>query len=88
MATTRHANDRLLTLAIAATEAPIEHPGLRVLDLRVERGLTQTELAAASGTHQSVISGIETGIREPTYRNLRGIAAALDVSILDLIAEA
>jgi transcriptional regulator with XRE-family HTH domain len=51
--------------------------GKRVKELREKKGLTQTELALASGVSLVCISGIERGIRNLTVLHLIGIAKAL-----------
>lgn len=48
-------------------------------DRRVERGMTQSELALAVGLSQGEISRIETGRRRLTVDLLLAIARALDV---------
>ena len=53
--------------------------------LRVAAGLTQTELAARVGTDQVRISRWETGKVKPSYGMLIKLAAALGVTVNDLI---
>jgi len=53
-------------------------PGFQVAKLRMLRGLTQQELADRVGTHQSSISRLENGDREPSLPFLRRVVAALD----------
>lgn len=60
--------------------------GQRIRHLRGERGLTQEETAHRAGVHVTYLSGIERGVRNPSLRNIRAIAAALDVSMSDLFA--
>ena len=48
-----------------------------VIRARLERGMTQTELAKASGMDQRVISRVETGETLPTVRTLGKIARGL-----------
>lgn len=55
---------------------------------RKELGLTQEELALRSGLHQRWISNVETGKRNPSYASLRRLAAGLDVSASELLANA
>lgn len=58
------------------TESPA---GLRVRDLRIERGMSQEELADALGCRQEAVSSIER--KGPkTLRTAIKVAAALDVS--------
>ena len=53
--------------------------------LRVERGLSQEELAHLSGLDRTYISGVERGIRNPTIAVLEKIAAGLSVSAYQLL---
>ncbi|MEA3344808.1 MAG: helix-turn-helix transcriptional regulator [Chloroflexota bacterium] len=53
-------------------------PGFGVAKLRTLRGLTQEELADRVGTHQSSISRLESGEREPSLSFLRRVVEALD----------
>ena len=53
-------------------------PGFEVARLRMIRGLTQQELAKRVGTHQSSISRLESGEREPSLSFLRRVVHALD----------
>lgn len=53
----------------------------QVLDLREKHGLTQVELAKASGVPQSQISRIERGAISPTATTLAKIATVLDAEL-------
>ena len=53
--------------------------------LRRERGLTQTELAAQIGCYAKDISRWETGTRMPGTVSLVKLATALDCSYEDLL---
>ena len=54
--------------------------------LRLQRGMTQAQLADASGVQTGeTISMIETGDRKATMRAFRRLAGALDVDVTDLI---
>lgn len=56
-------------------------PGERLRTLRDLLGLTQEQLAAASGVKQSWISQVETSAREATKEGLRAIATATDTPL-------
>jgi transcriptional regulator with XRE-family HTH domain len=58
--------------------------GLAVRQLRARRGLSQEELARESGLHPTYISGIERGLRNPTWRSLGRLCGALNVRISEL----
>ena len=60
--------------------------GRRVRAYRLERGLTLEALATAIDRAPSQVSAIENGNREPRLAQLRAIAAALGVTVDDLLA--
>ena len=62
--------------------------GRAVRRLRIERGLSQEDLAHLSRMDRTWVGGIERGEKNPSYEKLMDLAAALDVRISDLIAEA
>lgn len=53
--------------------------------IRDWRKMTQADLAVQSGVTQGFLSGLEKGEKEPRIATLRAIAAALDVSMDDLL---
>jgi len=55
------------------------HLGLRVRYFRKQRELTQAVLARRAGVHQSFLSEIERGLRNPSPATLKAIAQALDI---------
>jgi transcriptional regulator with XRE-family HTH domain len=59
--------------------------GLNVQALRRERELTQEELAHRARMHQTYLSGVEGGKRNPSIEVLDRIARALRVDIEELI---
>ena len=59
--------------------------GRNVRRLRLDRGVTQEELAVKSGFGQNYISDLERGRRNPTVVTLWEIAEALGVTPVDLI---
>jgi transcriptional regulator with XRE-family HTH domain len=58
--------------------------GLAVKELRRRKGLSQEELARASGLHPTYISGIERGLRNPTWRSLSRLCEPLGVKLSEL----
>ena len=48
---------------------------------RIEKGLSQEELAERVGTRQSAISRLESGRYNPSFKILRKVAQALDSEI-------
>jgi transcriptional regulator with XRE-family HTH domain len=59
--------------------------GGNVRRIRLERGLTQEQLAERSGFTQGYISELELGRRNPTVVSLFEIAQALGATPLDLM---
>jgi len=50
----------------------------QILELRLEKGLSQKELAKKAGTKQTVISRVERGVNQPSIDTIQKIAKALD----------
>ena len=53
--------------------------------LRIERGLTQAQLAEIIGVHKNMVYGWETGKFKPRGENLLKLADALNCDARDLI---
>ncbi len=64
----------------------IQHLGSHLAAARLQRGLSQTELAARCALSQAQVSYFELGQRRPTLDQLVRIARALDVSLEKLVA--
>lgn len=64
-------------------EGEIFGPHLR--QLRLERGLTQTELAERSHTNTMFISKLERGVTTPTIGTLVRLAKALECRVVELV---
>jgi transcriptional regulator with XRE-family HTH domain len=58
--------------------------GEAIRQLRQKRRLTQEDLAHEAGVTTGTLSLIERGHANPTWGTLKGLAAALDVSMGDL----
>jgi transcriptional regulator with XRE-family HTH domain len=52
--------------------------------LRLERGLSQEELAAEASTRQALVSEVESGDANPTLDSLARLAQALQVDLAEL----
>ncbi|MCH8205882.1 MAG: helix-turn-helix transcriptional regulator [Chloroflexi bacterium] len=52
--------------------------------LRLQRGLSQEEVAHRAGLHVTYVSGIERGRRNPSVKSLYRIAQALGVPVKEL----
>ena len=59
--------------------------GRNVRRVRIEKGLTQEELAERAGTSQFYISSLEAGLRNPTVVTVASLAQALGVDHLALL---
>lgn len=59
--------------------------GRNVWAIRRRRGLSQEQLAEIAGFSQQYISGLESGLRNPTIVTVYELARALKVGHLDLL---
>ncbi|THD81650.1 MAG: XRE family transcriptional regulator [Phenylobacterium sp.] len=59
--------------------------GLNVQALRRARGLSQEELAHRAEMHQTYLSGVERGRRNPSLLVLQRLATALSADVADLV---
>ena len=59
--------------------------GLNVQRLRREKRLSQEELADRAAIHQTYLSGVEQGKRNPTITVLQRIAEALGTDVEELV---
>ncbi|MBO4225339.1 helix-turn-helix domain-containing protein [Bradyrhizobium neotropicale] len=59
--------------------------GLNIQELRRAKKMSQEELADRSKVHQTYLSGVETGKRNPSLLVLERIAAALGVDPEELV---
>ena len=74
-----------------AKQAPVtaELAMTRVIDeLRLERGLTQAQLAAGAGISQPLVSRILSGERSATLTELLGLCRAVGVELSELARRA
>jgi transcriptional regulator with XRE-family HTH domain len=62
--------------------------GRAVRAIRAERGISQVQLAEATGFRQSWISNVEHGRRNPSWSNVVRLAEGLGVPTSTLIARA
>ena len=70
------------TTVIAAT---LDQVGPRLKQLRAQRGLTLTSLAASTGISKSTLSRLETGQRRPTLELLLALSQVYRVPLDDLV---
>lgn len=72
-----------------AANAPDPHAlGQAVQAIRGERGMSQVQLAEATGFRQSWISDIEHGRRNPSWSSVVRLAAGLGVATSALVKRA
>ncbi len=62
----------------------VVHFGQALQEIRVEKGLSQEELASLVGMHRTYISDVERGVRNTSVLNAKRIANALDVSLAEV----
>jgi transcriptional regulator with XRE-family HTH domain len=62
--------------------------GQAIRRLRKERRLSIEALAFAADMHPTYLSGIERGVRNPTWGRITNLARALDASVLALVTTA
>ncbi len=59
--------------------------GQRLRQLRKDRGITQVQMAEASGLIDTYISDMERGLKVPSLTTLLRLAAALGCKVADLV---
>lgn len=58
---------------------------LLLKQIRIKQHLSQKELAHKAGVGQSTIHYIESGVKSPTFKVIEKLAAALGVTVPELI---
>lgn len=76
---------RPLSVPPPPREPLLEEVGRRIRKERRRRDMTQYDLAAKAGTHQSTISGAEIGDADIRLMTLVKIANAMDLEVQDLL---
>ncbi len=59
--------------------------GKRAKEIRLQRKMSQGDLAKILGVHPTYISGIERGLRNMALKNIEKLAKALGVNIEELL---
>lgn len=65
----------------ASTQARL---GRAIKRIRIEHGLTQEQVSAASGLHPTYISDIERGARNPSWEAITRLAGGIGVSTAEI----
>ena len=68
--------------ALWEAQAPARALANRLVQYRIDHGLTQSQLARRIGIRQPAVARLEAGEHMPTIRTLLRIAEALDIEIL------
>jgi transcriptional regulator with XRE-family HTH domain len=68
-----------------ATLEAVVQIGEKLRQLRIERAMTQEELAQAAGIGKNTVNRLETNITEPRPPTLRKLAQALEVDPAELV---
>lgn len=58
--------------------------GKNVSDLRKKMELTQEQLAERAGLDSTYISGIERGVRNPSFKSLVSLASGFGITVSEL----
>jgi transcriptional regulator with XRE-family HTH domain len=69
----------------AEQSAALRAFGDRVRAVRIEKGMSQADVAHAAGLHPTYVSGIESGRRNASVLSLYAIAVALGVAPSELL---
>lgn len=72
--------EKLKDEEFVATAEALE-PGYQIARLRIQRGLTQAQLAELVGTRQPSIARLENGSSKPSLNFLNKVASALNARI-------
>lgn len=73
---------------MAPSEQPQAALGAAIRQLRIDRDATQEAVAHEAGITTATLGVIERGLSNPTWATLKGIAAALGVSMVELAKRA
>lgn len=57
----------------------------KIRELRVQKGLSQEELADIAGLHRTYVGSVERGERNISIDNIERLANALNIKIKDLL---
>jgi len=72
-------------MEITKSKTILKKFGKSLRRLRLEKKMSQGDVARSLGAHRSYISGLERGVRNPTLANIDRIAKALGINIQKLL---
>jgi len=61
--------------------------GNRIKELRLQKSISQNDLAFYAGMDRSYLAGVESGKRNISIVNIEKLAAALEVSVKDFFSD-
>lgn len=67
------------------TDSPTIHDPGELRQRRIEAGLNQIDLARLTGLHQTYISYLERGLKNPTAKTLKIITDVLGCEVADVL---
>lgn len=59
--------------------------GIRLREIRLQKGVSQERLAELAGLHRTYVSSVERGQRNVSLINIERLAKALKVSLAELM---
>ena len=71
----------------SSAEDPVVAFARRLRRMRLERGLSQEQLAALAGLDRTYVSSCETGRRNATIRTIARLSKALEVDPATLVSD-
>lgn len=78
---------KALCIKVEDLMTPIGHVGYKLKKVRLERNLSQAELAKKAGVSTGLIGQIESGKVEPSLKTLEKIASAISISPCYFVAD-
>jgi transcriptional regulator with XRE-family HTH domain len=70
---------------MADSQPAAKKPGSKLAQLRKAKGWSQQDLAVRARIHAITVSEVERGATDPKQSTLEALAAALDVTVADLL---
>ena len=61
--------------------------GGRIKELRIQKGLSQEELAYLAGVHRTYIGAVERGEKNISLKNIKKVADALNIKVAEIFKD-